>query len=587
MLSPRLPKRLLKPNSRPCGLFAVFGMSPFAKSDVISWSYPQRSRGPDHSEGLVGFSSKLNQHFAFCHERLSIVDTSPSGHQPYVQEGIQLVVNGEIYNHEKLYDTISQHTGQPVNRIGKSDTEVVMHMYRTFGAEATAKSLDGMFACVLLDESRGEIFAARDHVGIKPLYYGKMNDGGICFASELKSLCTVPNVTEVTEFPPGHFYTNKDGFQEFNSYPWDCENYEGWVEDEPTPEQIVETLRMSIEKRMMSDVEYGMFMSGGLDSSILGLLWVPMYLERNVGGRKPLTFTVGLQDSPDLMASRAMSKTLGTEHHEADFTPERAFEVIDRVIYHLETYESELIRAAIPNWFLAEMTAKHVKMVLTGEGSDELFGGYVYFEDAPTPRAFQDELRRIYGYLGRVNLQRTDRMTMAHSLEARVPFLDREFVNCVMKINPDRKMITKGNNPRLKEKAYLRSIFENVEPLPGMKIPHDVLWRTKAMQSEGVGENWASILQHRAREKISDSDMQKAAERFPHATPQTKEEYFYRDIYDFYYPGEVAKRTIKSWPGGCRAGGSLWFDESNSAYTREGLKDPSRLTHGLQDKSKA
>jgi len=302
-----------------------------------------------------------------------------------------------------------------------------------------------------------------------------------------------------------------------------------------------------------------------VDSCIVATLMRP-HVEAH-GGRIP-SFTVGQEGSPDVVAARAIAEHLGYEHSERLFTAEEAFSIVEKVVYHLETYEPELIRSAIPNYFLAEHTAKHVKMVLTGEGADELFAGYVYFEDAPNSAALQGELKRIFQALGNVNLKRTDRMTMAHGLEARVPFLDTEVAKLVMSIDPELKMIHDRDQRR--EKAYLRNIFVG-------ELPHEVLWRQKAMQCEGVGEGWVSQLQRWCAERVSDEAFAKAASRFPLNPPQTKEEYFYRDIFDYHYRG--MEKFVHVWEGGMRAGGASW---KSSAYTREGLADTSRLTHALQ-----
>jgi hypothetical protein len=290
-----------------------------------------------------------------------------------------------------------------------------------------------------------------------------------------------------------------------------------------------------------------------------------------------------MENSPDVMAARAMVDALGgakhVEHQVRYFTPDEVFDLIPKIVYHMETYEAELIRSAIPNWLLAERASRDVRMVLTGEGSDEIFAGYLYFQDAETPRQVQNELRRIYNMLGNVNLHRTDRMTMAHGLEARVPFLDTEFTRLVMSIDPTRKMVSREavlNNTRGREKTLLRELFEGPNA-NGDTIPTPVLWRAKAMQCEGVGEDWVAILQRRVSGLVSDAEMAEAHIIYPVDTPQTKEELYYRRIFDEHFHG--MEHTVKLWEGGGRAMGAEW---KSDMYTREGLKNVNLLSHSLQ-----
>jgi len=337
---------------------------------------------------------------------------------------------------------------------------------------------------------------------------------------------------------------------------------------------------------MMSDVDFGFFLSGGVDSCIVSHDLLPLYRaeRKKLGDDRPIpTFTVGMENSPDVMAARGMVDALGgpknVKHVVRAFTPDEVFDLIPKIIYHMETYEAELIRSAIPNWLLAERAAQDVKMVLTGEGADELFAGYLYFQDANNPKQVQNELRRIYGMLGNINLHRTDRMTMAHSLEARVPFLDTEFTRLVMSVDPRIKMvdpIAVKSNSRGREKTMLRELFEGPNE-NGDSIPRPILWRAKAMQCEGVGEDWVSILQRRVSTLVSDAEMDEAHITFPINTPQTKEELYYRRIYDENFHG--LEHVVKLWEGGGRAMGAEW---KSDMYTREGLKDPSVLTHSLQ-----
>eukprot|EP00239_Pterosperma_sp_CCMP1384_P002746 CAMPEP_0197843936 /NCGR_PEP_ID=MMETSP1438-20131217/892_1 /TAXON_ID=1461541 /ORGANISM="Pterosperma sp., Strain CCMP1384" /LENGTH=1151 /DNA_ID=CAMNT_0043454417 /DNA_START=173 /DNA_END=3628 /DNA_ORIENTATION=- len=548
-----------------CGVLAVFdsvkGEKPTSCSEGVVRKLCDRMgpRGPDGQGYGSGESQKW--HWALGHQRLSIMDPTDAGNQPFVKPDIAVAANGEIYNFRKLYDLLPE----PVDTQSDSDSEVLMHLYRAFGYKFVPK-LDGMFAFVLVDQENGTYLAARDPTGIKPLYLGrtKTADGEkLMFASELK--CLIDECDEIEEFPAGTYYTPETGYVNYYQPAFDNDEFE--PNPEVTPKMIRDKLEEAVVKRMMSDVNYGLFLSGGIDSCIVGTLMKPNIPQ----GVVLPSFCVGMENSPDITAARQIAKDLGYEHNERIFTADEACSIIDKVIYHLETYNTELIRSSIPNFFLAEEASKQVKMCLTGEGSDEIFGGYVYFKDAPDPPAFQKELRRIYGALGNVNLKRADRMTMAHGLEARVPFLDVEFTALAMSLDPKYKMI--GDTPAEREKAYLRNMFKG-------EIKEEVLWRQKAMQCEGVGEGWVSKLQRFCESQVSDQAFANAASRFPYDTPMSKEEYYYRDIFESYYPG--LDRFTYVWEGGCRAGGAAW---KSDAYTRFGLADVSNLTHGLQEKT--
>mmetsp|Transcript_1277 Transcript_1277/g.2329 ORF Transcript_1277/g.2329 Transcript_1277/m.2329 type:complete len:693 (+) Transcript_1277:161-2239(+) len=552
-----------------CGVLAVFDYSkgtelPSSCSESVVRSLCDRmaGRGPDGQGWASGHSDTGDWHWALGHQRLSIMDPRPEGDQPFVKPDVAVAANGEIYNFRKLYETLPE----PVQTQSDSDSEVLMHLYRAFGPEFVPQ-LDGMFAFVLVDQEKGSFLAARDHCGIKPLYMGrsKGSDGGkLMFASELK--CLVDMCEDIEEFPSGTYYTPETGYVKYYQPSFmDLDTFEH--DPNITAKELRDELEVAVVKRMMSDVEFGLFLSGGVDSCIVGTLMRP-----HVPAHKRLpSFCVGMKDSPDITAAREIAASLGYDHSERIFTAEEACGIIDQVIYHLETYNTELIRSSIPNFFLAEHASKQVKMCLTGEGSDELFGGYVYFADAPDAKSFQGELNRIYSALGNVNLKRADRMTMTHGLEARVPFLDVKFTAKAMSLDPKHKMIGTGKYQR--EKAYLRNMFKG-------EIPEEVLWRQKAMQCEGVGEGWVAKLQRHCESMVSDADFAMAAARFPHDTPHTKEEYYYRDIFESYFPG--LDRFTYTWEGGCRAGGASWKSEK---YTRTGLVDVSALSHGLQENS--
>ena len=567
-------------------------------------------RGPDGthvSHGIVGEGAHRAR-WSMGHTRLAIVDpNSRSADMPFnlsfkTHDGdkiIHLAANGEIYNHEKLYQQLVEDGWREQRRSG-SDCEVIAHAFAHYGGPKTAALLDGMFAFVVFEEDvkSGQVkaFSARDPVGIKPLYYGRTKssdrpdeDAAYVFSSELKALVGHVEASTVVAMAPGHHWSPEDGLVCFYNPEWlRNDNYAPWEDPEHnvTDDEIREAFSKAVQKRMMADVEYGFFLSGGVDSCIVSHDLLPLWrAERSaIGDDRPIpTYTVGMENSPDVMAARAMVDALGgakyVDHHVRLFTPDEVFDLIPKIIYHMETYEAELIRSSIPNWLLAERASRDVRMVLTGEGSDELFAGYLYFQDAESPRQVQNELRRIYNMLGNVNLHRTDRMTMAHGLEARVPFLDTEFTRLVMSIDPARKMVNRDavrTNTRGREKTFLRELFEGPNS-NGDTIPTPILWRAKAMQCEGVGEDWVAILQRRVSGLVSDAEMAEAHTLYPVDTPHTKEELYYRRIFDEHFHG--LEHTVKLWEGGGRAMGAEW---KSDMYTREGLKNVNLLTHSLQ-----
>jgi asparagine synthase (glutamine-hydrolysing) len=567
-------------------------------------------RGPDGmhvSQGVVG-EGVHKARWSMGHTRLAIVDPGNSkADMPFnlsfkTRSGekiIHLAANGEIYNHKKVYEQLVKDGWQEQRRSG-SDCEVIAHAYAHYGGPKTASMLDGMFAFVVFEEDvkSGQVkaFSARDPVGIKPLYYGRTKcsdssdqEAAYVFASELKALVGHAEASTVVAIPPGHHWSPDGGLVCFYNPEWlRNPNYAPWEDPEHTvsDDEIREGFTKAVQKRMMADVEYGFFLSGGVDSCIVSHDLLPLWrAERKaLGDDRPIpTYTVGMENSPDVMAARAMVDALGGEkhvdHHVRFFTPDEVFDLIPKIVYHMETYEAELIRSAIPNWLLAERASRDVRMVLTGEGADEIFAGYLYFQDAENPHQLQNELRRIYNMLGNVNLHRTDRMTMAHGLEARVPFLDTEFTRLVMSINPARKMVDRQsvlNNTRGREKTLLRELFEGPNA-DGHAIPSPVLWRAKAMQCEGVGEDWVAILQRRVSGLVSDAEMVEAHVNYPVDTPQTKEELYYRRIFDEHFHG--MEHTVKLWEGGGRAMGAEW---KSDMYTREGLKNVNLLSHSLQ-----
>jgi asparagine synthase (glutamine-hydrolysing) len=562
------------------------------------------------------------------HTRLAIVDpANRKADMPFQLKFdnriIHLAANGEIYNHDTLYNDMENWNH---DRISGSDCEVIGHVYAKYGGPKAVTMLDGMFAFVIFEEDEhGNIvnaFAARDPVGIKPIYLGKSKHGSFVFASELKSLVGHAEPSTVVAIPAGHYWTPETGLVCYYNPDWlRKDDYAPWENPtfKVTDDEIRSAFTKAIQKRMMSDVDYGFFLSGGIDSCVVAHDLLPLYRKSReaVGDYRPInTYTVGMANSPDVMAAKAMVGThltvslVGNEsicrpgihlshsisfctealggpkyvnHHVREFTPDEVFDLIPKIVYHMETYEAELIRSAIPNWLLAERASKDVKMVLTGEGADELFAGYLYFQDAKNATLVQNELRRIYGMLGHINLHRTDRMTMAHGLEARVPFLDTKFTRLIMSVDPARKMVDPEavkTNSRGREKTLLRELFEGPNE-NGHSIPRPVLWRAKAMQCEGVGEDWVAILQKKVASLVTDDEMKQAHITYPINTPQTKEELYYRRIFDEHFRG--MEHVITLWEGGGRAMGAAW---KSDMYTREGLKDVNLLSHSLQNKEK-
>lgn len=505
-------------------------------------------RGPDGT----GFSG--GKTWGMAHARLAIMDPE-HGKQPLLRGCGAAVENGEIYNFRDVLAKLVKMFGIEAGQVPTgSDCEVLLPAWRKLGAHDMLNALNGMFAIVLQDEDGKQVLAARDHAGIKPLYIGKTHaDGATWFASELKSLVGVCD--EAKEFPPGHYWTKEEGLVRWYKPEWDSP---GFVPSKRDPQVFRKALENAVRSQLMSDVGIGLLLSGGVDSAVVGELMAPMMRER---GEELHTYTIGQPDSPDVTAARLIAKHLGTVHHEYLFTSEEAFARIEDIVYHLETYEPELVRSAIPNFFLARLVASHnCKTVLTGEGSDELTAGYLYFHDAPDSQALFGELRRIFWHLHNVNCQRSDRMSMAHGVEARVPFLCPDVIEAAMNIDAEMKEI-KGDRP---EKAMLRELFQTV--------PAEVLWRTKAMQCEGVGKTWVAQLQKMCEGAVTDEEFAKAEETFPVNPPQSKEEYLYRKIFEKHFPGMDA--SIHVWEGGCRAAGAPW---RSAKYTRAGLADVSQL----------
>lgn len=505
-----------------CGILAIIGKG---KDEELVKQLSKRMshRGPDESDIHI-----TEQGHFLAHERLSIVDLH-TGKQPIQGTSTAWMIhNGEIYNHQELRDTIlRKHTFRTT-----SDSEVIVHLYEEFGYDF-CNLLDGMFAFVVIDGD--DYIAARDPLGIKPLYYGIDEGGRKYFASEMKAIAD--QCTTFSTFPPGHIYTEKTGFVKYYQPEWEDASKAVEVVDY---EAIRKSLTQAVEKRLMADVPFGVLLSGGLDSSLTSSIACRL-LEGT--GQKIHSFSIGLDaDSPDTKAARKVAEFIGTEHHEIHFTIEQGIEILEKLIWHLETYDVTSIRASTPMYFLSKViTEKGVKMVLSGEGADEVFGGYLYFRNAPSAAEFQQETIDRVQKLFTADLLRADKSTMAHGLEARVPFLDKAFLELAIKIKPEEKQPKTYDGI---EKYILRKAFDTPEK---PYLPEEVLWRQKEQFSDGVGYNWIDTLIEYCTSQVTDADFETAKELFPYNTPTTKEAFFYRRIFHKFYPQTSAAETVRKW----------------------------------------
>lgn len=533
-----------------CGIVTVFNVKE-PKDDIrkviLSCAQKIRHRGPDWS----GFYQ--DDHFAVGHERLAIVDPK-SGKQPLISPdgNFVLAVNGEIYNHKELRNQLAVSYEFQT----ESDCEVLIPLYMQYGLDFV-KKLNGIFAFVLYDKNNQEIVVGRDHMGIIPLYHGWEASGQYFVASELKALEGVCKSVEV--FEPGTIYHSKSGFQKWYQPEWTEYNH---VKDNTTSlPELREALEQAVYRQLMSDVPYGVLLSGGLDSSITAAL-AQRYAENRIesGGAERAwwprlhSFAIGLQGSPDLAASRKVADAIGTVHHEINFTVEEGLNSLRDVIYHLETYDVTTVRASTPMYLLARVIkSMGIKMVLSGEGADEIFGGYLYFHKAPNAQAFHEENVRKLSKLYQYDCLRANKSLAAWGIEGRVPFLDKEFMDVAMSLNPADKMVTKEHPI---EKYVLRKAFEGL-------IPDEILWRQKEQFSDGVGYSWIDALKELVVREVSDEAMTMAKFRFPINPPMTKEEYYYRTIFEEHFPSESAARTVPSVPSvACSSPVALEWDES-------------------------
>jgi len=505
-----------------CGFLAIIGQGK-EEALVRELSARMSHRGPDERD--IHITEK--GHF-LSHERLSIVDLH-TGKQPIQgTSAAWMVHNGEIYNHKKLRDGILKHHTFRTT----SDSEVIVHLYEEFGDDF-CNHLDGIFAFVVIDGDH--YIAGRDPLGVKPLYYGIDERGRIYFASEMKALAD--QCKTFSTFPPGHYYTPETGFVKYYQPIWEDASEAIKLVDYLT---IRETLTQAVDKRLMSDVPIGVLLSGGLDSSLTSSIAVRLMKER---GETLHSFSIGLDsDAPDAKAARKVAEFLGTKHHEIHFTIEQGIEILEKLIWHLETYDVTSIRASTPMYFLSKfITEMGIKVVLSGEGADEIFGGYLYFRNAPSVADFQKETIERVQKLHTADLLRADKSTMAHGLEARVPFLDKKFLDLAITIQPEEKMPQTYNGV---EKYILRKAFDTPEQ---PYLPAEVLWRQKEQFSDGVGYNWIDTLIAYGTSQVSDEAFAKATELFPYNTPATKEAFYYRTIFHKHFPQKSAAETVRKW----------------------------------------
>jgi asparagine synthase (glutamine-hydrolysing) len=527
-----------------CGIIGVFELKEPAEKlrpRALSMSKQIRHRGPDWSGIYCGEKAIL------AHERLAIVDPQ-SGKQPlYSPDGkVVLAVNGEIYNHQDIRD---RQAGTYEFKT-KSDCEVILSLYKEKGVDFL-EDLNGIFAFALYDEENDSYLIARDHIGIIPLYMGWDKDDTFYVASELKSL--EGYCDKIESFPPGHYLyvSAKDKGQSGKPelvkwYNRDWTEYKNVKDNVSSIDELRDALEAAVKRQLMTDVPYGVLLSGGLDSSIVSAV-AKKYAAGRVesDGRQMAwwpqlhSFAVGLEGSPDLAAAQKVAKHIGTIHHEVHFTIQEGLDAIHDVIYHIETYDVTTIRASTPMYLLARVIrSMGIKMVLSGEGADEIFGGYLYFHKAPNAEALHEETVRKLDKLHLYDCLRANKSLAAWGVEGRVPFLDKEFMDVAMRLNPEDKL--SGLKGRM-EKWILRKAFESY-------LPESVAWRQKEQFSDGVGYSWIDTLKELASSQVSDEQFAKVAERFPINPPMTKEEYHYRSIFEDVFPSDAAAQTVPSVP---------------------------------------
>jgi len=537
-----------------CGILLCLGHAEGCATigaKVIDRSRRIRHRGPDWSGHYTSGGNTI------CHERLAIVDPE-NGAQPLKNgdKSLILAVNGEIYNHKDLRKELKN----PSKFQTDSDCEIIWHLYEEGGVENVCHRLNGIWAFVLLDEKKGTFLIGRDHCGIIPLYWGRDVDGALWIASEMKALHDVCKTFE--DFPPGHYYDSTAGVvKKWYEPAWHDEKY---MPTKPVDlVELREQLTASVKRQLMADVPYGVLLSGGLDSSLTSAIAMKLIKEENPDAVLH-SFSIGLEGSPDLAAAQKVADVIGTEHHGYTFTIEEGLNAYRHVIYHLETYDTTTIRAATPMYLLSRKIASMgIKMVLSGEGADEIFGGYLYFHRCPGTTDMQSELVRKVKGLYKFDCLRANKSTSAWGVEARVPFLDKEFLDYAMNdIRPEDKMCGYKAEPANRvEKWALREAFKDGY------LPDEVLWRQKEQFSDGVGYSWIDTIKAKAAERISDEQLANAKYRFPHNPPASKESYYIRETFESFYPEPSAAASVPGGPSvACSSSAAVLWDASFTKF---------------------
>jgi len=559
-----------------CGIVAILNVkeqSQALRDKALKMSQKIRHRGPDWSGIYCGGSAIL------AHERLSIVDPESGGQPLYSSDGKQvLAVNGEIYNHQEIR---RRYAGQYEFQTG-SDCEVILALWKEMrdkGQEVKdmMEQLSGIFAFVLYDEEHDEFLIARDPIGVIPLYIGYDSNGTVYVASELKAL--EGQCARYEPFLPGHYLSSREGFGIRRYYSREWFDYAAVKDNGASVEAIHDALEDAVRRQLMSDVPYGVLLSGGLDSSVISAIAQKYSEHRIEDGSKTRaywprlhSFAVGLKGAPDLAKARLVADHIGTVHHEINYTIQEGLDAIRDVIYYIETYDVTTVRASTPMYLLARVIkSMGIKMVLSGEGADEIFGGYLYFHKAPSARDFHEETVRKLGKLYLYDCLRANKSLSAWGVEGRVPFLDKEFLDVAMRTNPEAKMCP-GTTI---EKKIVREAFADL-------LPEAVAWRQKEQFSDGVGYSWIDTLKQITAETVSDEQMAHAVERFPINPPKNKEEYYYRSIFAEHFPSESAARSVPSEASvACSTAIALEWD---AAFRN--LNDPSgRAVKGVHEQA--
>ncbi len=519
-----------------CGIVCSFNIKKSAdelRPQIIEMSKKVRHRGPDCS-GVFSCEKAI-----LAHERLAIVDPK-SGKQPLISKdgNLILAVNGEIYNHLEIREEYKDR----YEFLTKSDCEVILALYQEKGKDFL-EDLNGIYAFALYDLEKNVFLIGRDHIGIIPLYQGWDIDGAYYVASELKAL--EGYCEKIVEFPTGSYYYSENR-EPTKWYVRDWMEYDNVKDNLTDAELLRESLVNAVKRQLMSDVPYGVLLSGGLDSSVISAIAAKFALPLH-------SFAIGLKGSPDLEAARKVSKHIGTTHHELEYTVQEGIDAIREVIYHIETYDVTTVRASTPMYLLARfIKSLGIKMVLSGEGADEIFGGYLYFHKAPNAEEFHKENVRKLGKLHQYDCLRANKSLASWGVEGRVPFLDKEFLDVAMRINPKDKMAGNGKI----EKYIIRKAFEEY-------LPHEIVWRQKEQFSDGVGYSWIDTLKEIANRTISDLQISNADSYFPINPPLSKEEFLYRTIYSELFPSDSAALCVPSVPSvACSSPVALEWDKA-------------------------